>query len=43
METVGDRTFQTPRLSPRDSFNRWFVTHEVAWELAMAEIGRAHV
>jgi voltage-gated potassium channel len=27
----------------RDAFNRWFVTHEVAWELAMAALAVAYV
>jgi hypothetical protein len=27
----------------RDEFNRWFVTHEVAWELAMAALAVAYV
>jgi voltage-gated potassium channel len=29
--------------SPRDTFNRWFVTHEVAWELAMAALAIVYV
>jgi hypothetical protein len=27
----------------RDTFNRWFVTHEVAWELAMAALAVVYV
>jgi voltage-gated potassium channel len=27
----------------RDAFNRWFVTHEVAWELAMAALAIGYV
>jgi hypothetical protein len=27
----------------RDTFNRWFVTHEVAWELAMAALAIVYV
>src|ERR1035437_3068708 len=27
----------------RDAFNRWFVTHEVAWELAMAALAVVYV
>ncbi len=27
----------------RDAFNRWFVTHEVAWELAMAALAIVYV
>ena len=29
--------------SPRHAFNRWFVTHEVAWELAMAALAIVYV
>jgi voltage-gated potassium channel len=29
--------------APRDAFNRWFVTHEVAWELAMAALAVVYV
>jgi hypothetical protein len=32
-----------PRPSPRDRFNGWFVTHEVAWELAMAALAVLYV
>jgi voltage-gated potassium channel len=31
------------RASLRDRFNRWFVTHEVAWELAMAALAIVYV
>jgi voltage-gated potassium channel len=31
------------RLAPRDAFNGWFVTHEVAWELAMAALAVVYV
>jgi voltage-gated potassium channel len=31
------------RSSVRDTFNRWFVTHEVAWELAMAGLAVLYV
>jgi voltage-gated potassium channel len=31
------------RPSIRDAFNRWFVTHEVAWELAMAALAVLYV
>ena len=27
----------------RDTFNGWFVTHEVAWELAMAALAVLYV
>jgi voltage-gated potassium channel len=29
--------------APRDAFNGWFVTHEVAWELAMAALAVVYV
>jgi voltage-gated potassium channel len=32
-----------PRASRRDAFNAWFVTHEVAWELAMAALAVIYV
>jgi voltage-gated potassium channel len=32
-----------PRASGRDAFNAWFVTHEVAWELAMAALAVLYV
>ncbi len=31
------------RASARDAFNGWFVTHEVAWELAMAALAVLYV
>ena len=31
------------RIVFRDAFNRWFVTHEVAWELAMAALAILYV
>ena len=31
------------RLALRDAFNGWFVTHEVAWELAMAALAVVYV
>src|ERR1035437_3604999 len=31
------------RPAMRDAFNRWFVTHEVAWELAMAALAIVYV
>jgi len=31
------------RPSLRDHFNAWFVTHEVAWELAMAALAVVYV
>jgi hypothetical protein len=32
-----------PRASRRDASNAWFVTHEVAWELAMAALAVIYV
>ena len=29
--------------TPRDAFNRWFVRHEIAWELAMAALAIVYV
>jgi voltage-gated potassium channel len=34
---------RSERMPPRDAFNRWFVTHEVAWELAMAAMAIVYV
>ena len=31
------------RAPMRDQFNRWFITHEVAWELAMAALAIVYV
>jgi hypothetical protein len=31
------------RVVRRDAFNAWFVTHEVAWELAMAALAIVYV
>ena len=43
METLSD-PISDARLAPlRDAFNRWFVTHEVAWELAMAALAIVYV
>jgi voltage-gated potassium channel len=36
-------TRSEPRASRRDAFNGWFVTHEVAWELAMAALAVIYV
>jgi hypothetical protein len=38
METAGESILADKPTSPRDAFNGWFVTHEVAWELAMAAL-----
>lgn len=38
-----DAGAQTARPAFRDAFNRWFVTHEVAWELAMAALAVVYV
>jgi voltage-gated potassium channel len=40
-ETIAARS--EPRASRRDAFNGWFVTHEVAWELAMAALAIVYV
>ena len=44
-ELVVTREAEAPAARPafRDSFNRWFVTHEVAWELAMAALAVVYV
>ena len=34
---------RSARPALRDTFNRWFVTHEVAWELAMAALAIVYV
>jgi voltage-gated potassium channel len=38
--SIGDAL---PRAGRRDAFNAWFVTHEVAWELAMAALAIVYV
>jgi voltage-gated potassium channel len=38
--SIGDAL---PRAGRRDAFNAWFVTHEVAWELAMAALAILYV
>src|SRR5664279_567184 len=38
--SIGDAL---PRAGRRDAFNGWFVTHEVAWELAMAALAIVYV
>jgi voltage-gated potassium channel len=38
-----DATSGMGRASRRDRFNGWFVTHEVAWELAMAALAIVYV
>ena len=38
-----DRTHDAPPRTRRDAFNAWFVTHEVAWELAMAVMAIVYV
>src|ERR1035437_9830749 len=43
METVGDPIPATRQTPLRDAFNGWFVTHEVAWELAMAALAVLYV
>jgi voltage-gated potassium channel len=43
METLGEPALATPQASLRDTFNRWFVIHEVAWELAMAALAVLYV
>jgi voltage-gated potassium channel len=44
-ELVVTREAETQPAGPafRDAFNRWFVTHEVAWELAMAALAVLYV
>ena len=43
METLGDPIPATRQTPLRDAFNGWFVTHEVAWELAMAALAVLYV
>jgi len=43
METVSKPIHVARRTSLRDAFNTWFVTHEVAWELAMAALAVLYV
>ena len=43
METLSDPIEVARRKSLRDAFNGWFVTHEVAWELAMAALAVLYV
>ena len=38
MDATREPALATERASGRDAFNGWFVTHEVAWELAMAAL-----
>ena len=41
---MGELTIQREARTPiRDAFNGWFVTHEVAWELAMAALAVIYV
>lgn len=43
--TMGDARIEPepPLASGRDAFNGWFVTHEIAWELAMAALAIVYV
>jgi len=41
--TLSDARVEPARASRRDAFNSWFVTHEVAWELAMAVMAIVYV
>jgi hypothetical protein len=43
METLSDPIPAALRTPARDAFNGWFVTHEVAWELAMAALAVLYV
>jgi hypothetical protein len=38
MDTTRDQVVSQPRTPLREAFNGWFVTHEVAWELALAAL-----
>jgi voltage-gated potassium channel len=42
-EIAAVREVRSERPSLRDAFNGWFVTHEVAWELAMAALAIVYV
>jgi voltage-gated potassium channel len=41
--TLSDARVEPARASRRDALNGWFVTHEVAWELAMAAMAIVYV
>ena len=43
METLSEPIVAARRMSFRDAFNGWFVTHEVAWELTMAALAVLYV
>lgn len=43
METLTEPIAAAERPPLRDTFNGWFVTHEVAWELAMAALAVLYV
>lgn len=43
METASESILDARPASPRDAFNGWFVTHEVAWELTMAALAVPYV
>jgi voltage-gated potassium channel len=42
-ETANESILDARPASPRDAFNGWFVTHEVAWELVMAALAVVYV
>src|SRR5450756_2453253 len=43
METLTEPILAAERRPLRDAFNGWFITHEVAWELAMAALAVLYV
>jgi hypothetical protein len=43
MDTTRDQVVSQARAPLREAFNGWFVTHEVAWELAMAALAVPYV